>query len=79
MSWPPGVESWDSFSVRPVSPTTEVLAAKVTAAIEVARNSLRVFIDAHFFGQASADIAVATAAKRLHGIFREEKPDSTVA
>src|ERR1700735_1142077 len=56
--WPPGVGSSNAGSSRPVSSIVEspdrasvwlaLLVSKAAAAIVVARNSLRVFIDAHF-------------------------------
>src|ERR1700731_164018 len=62
--WPPGVGSLDTVSFRPVSSTVEspdragvwpeLLVSKAAAAIVVARNSLRVFIVAHFPSQQSS-------------------------
>src|SRR3984893_18401840 len=47
MSWPPEVESLNTVSFR-LSAAIESPGSVADAAIVVARNSLRVFIDAHF-------------------------------
>src|ERR1700733_3964311 len=62
--WPPETRSLDTISFRPISSTVErpdrasacpeLLVSKAAAAIVVARNSLRVFIDAPFFSQRSS-------------------------
>src|SRR5580700_11475547 len=62
--WPPEVSSLDTVSFRPGSSTMEgpdraalwpeLLGSKAAAAIVVARNSLRVFIDAPFSSQRSS-------------------------